>query len=196
MKLCMVSKLSLLLPLLLAFVMFSALAAIPKPDSAKADAPLVKEKMVIPWPSGEVWSGGQVTQKPPTELFFPKGQSGSNWTEMVSTEFHAGRMNVNLPGQARLNFLGTQKASPNATWEIIGKGWKDEVNSEYPYIGIEIKCPDFLTKEPPQYQIWQFIQGHSGFFIVQYSYRGESMPDTRKDAIVAMFSKVRIEKVK
>lgn len=154
-------------------------------DSTKAEVPAIKETLVIDWPEDENWyldnsyTGGQST----IEVYFPEGKGGDAWQEMATIETVYGNTKVNLPGMARMTFLGTQKGCPDATWEILDKGYLDEDNKSA-YILYEIICPEFLSGEPPQIQYWKLVVGETALFNVQYSYRGEKIPKEKKEVIL------------
>lgn len=170
-------------------------------DTTAQQAPDITETQVIEWPEGSEWHLDNTYTSGASEysLFYPKGQGEQNWEEMVTLEVVHGKGNVkvNLPGLARMTFLGTRKGSPNATWDILEKGYSDEAK-QYPHIIYEIDCPDFLSKEPAQVQLWKLTDGKTALFNLQYSFHGEKMPPDKKEEIMTMLKKSHImaEKIK
>ncbi len=164
-----------------------------KPDSAAA-APKISESMVIDWPKEDQWTPDYLyTGKTSRiQLYFPKGQSSSGWNEMFSVETDYGK-NGYVVGFAREVYLGTVKGSSNATWNIIEKG-----NSKhgYPYCLFEVDCPDFLSGEKPQVQLWKMTLGKTGLLTVQYSYRGKEMPEKRKTQILDVLKNAYLQENK
>jgi hypothetical protein len=163
------------------------------PDSAViADQANIVEKLIFDWPKGEKWSAMNAHQGSSSsiQLFVPEGQSTTSWEEMASLEIVYGQKTTNLAGMARMTFLGTQKGSPNATWDIIEKGFSEQ---KHPYILYQINCPDFVTKEPPQVQLWKLTLGKTALFNLQYSYKGKEMPSDRKEKILEMLKKAYIK---
>ncbi len=165
-------------------------------DSTVQQVPDITETQVIEWPEGSDWQLSNTYTAGASEysLYYPKGQGDQNWEEMVTLEIVHGKGNVkmNLPGLARMTYLGTRKGSPNATWSILEKGYSDEAK-EYPHIIYEIDCPDFLSKEPAQVQLWKLTNGKTSLFNLQYSYRGKEMPAEKKEAIMTMLKKSYIK---
>ncbi len=190
--------------LLSALVLFVLSASTPifaetKPateDSTVQETPDITETQVIEWPEGSDWYLANTYAAGPSEylLYYPKGQGEKNWDEMITMEIvHGkGKIQSNLVGLARMTFLGTRKGSPEATWDIIEKGWSDEAK-EYPHVIYEIDCPDFLSKEPAQVQLWKLTNGKTGLFNLQYSYKGKEMPADKKEEIVTMLKKSHIK---
>ena len=168
----------------------------PTVDSTAQQQPDITETQIIEWPDGAGWhlANSYVAGSSDYSLYFPKDQGEENWREMVILEVVHGKGNVktNLPGLARMTYLGTRKGSPNATWEILEKGYSDEAK-EYPHIIYEIDCPDFLSKEPAQVQIWKLTDGKTALFNLQYSYRGKEMPPDKKEEIMTMLKKSHIK---
>lgn len=172
------------------FSIASPTFAINKPatnDSTVQQKPKITETQVIEWPEGAGWklantytSGSSIY-----ELYYPKDQGYDNWQEMVTLEIvqGKGKGGINLPGLARMTYLGTRKGSPNATWDILQKGYSGEAK-DYPFILYEIDCPDFLSKEPAQVQLWKMTEGKTALFNLQYSYRGKEMPGDKKEEIM------------
>jgi hypothetical protein len=165
----------------------------PSSDTAKAAAPVpVKEDLVVAWPAGEKWVIEQGVPKATgrVDLYYPEGQSSMQWTEMMIVEITPGQKRVNVPGMARMVYLGTKRGSPNATWDILTKGNNKD---NLPLIVFEIKCPDFITGDPPQVQLWKMINGQTGLFTLQYSYKGENFPAERRDQILKVLEKSEIK---
>jgi hypothetical protein len=169
-------------------------------DSTAQQAPDITETQVIVWPEGSEWQLANTYTSGVSEysLYYPKGQGEQNWEEMVTLEVMHGKKNIkmNLPGLARMTFLGTQKGSPDATWDILNKGYDDEAK-QYPHIIYEIDCPDFLSKDPAQVQLWKLTSGKTSLFNLQYSYRGKEMPADKKEEILTMLknSHIKAEKI-
>lgn len=170
-------------------------------DSTAQQAPDITETQVIEWPDGSDWQLADTYASGTSEfsLYYPKGQGEKNWEEMVTLEIvhDTKKAGLNLPGLARMTFLGTRKGSPNATWDILEKGYSDEAK-EYPHIIYEIDCPDFLSGEPAQVQLWKLTDAKTALFNLQYSYRGEKMPENKKEEIMTMLKKshIKTEKIK
>jgi hypothetical protein len=161
-------------------------------DSTSAVAPSqIIETLIVDWPKKDKWTKGLDFSEGAnhTELYYPEGQSASGWKEMASVETVIGKTNVNIPGMARMTFLGTERGSPNATWDILKKG-RNERNRHF--IIYEIICPDFLSEEPPQIQLWKMVVGKTALFTLQYGYRGKEMPDERRKQILEMLDKAYI----
>lgn len=156
-------------------------------DSTVRQKPDIKETQIIEWPDGAGWhlANTYASGASTYSLYYPKDQGDDNWQEMVTLEIVQGRgkTGMNLPGLARMTYLGTRKGSPNATWDIIEKGYSNEAK-EYPFIIYEIDCPDFLSKEPAQVQLWKLTDGKTALFNLQYSYRGKEMPPEKKEEIM------------
>lgn len=168
-----------------------------KADSTGVGKATGKEKMVIEWPKSGNWATGEMFAGPPvTQFFYPKGQSAVEWTEMGSVEFDGSENTFDLTGRARLLFLGTQKGSPNATWTILTRGYKDEKNQGFPFVFFRMNCPDFISGEPAQVQYWLLMLGKTGMFTVQYSYKGKDIPADKGNAILQAMKDARIEAVK
>ncbi len=167
-------------------------------DSAAKEQPFTgSEKAIVNWPKAGNWIAGDVIPGPPRiEVFYPKGQSATNWTEMGTVEFDSKNKHIDLFGLARTIFLGTQKGSPNAKWNVLTDGFKDEKNKAYPFIFFRIDCPDFLSGEPGQIQFWLLIQGKSGIFTVQYSYKGTVLPQGKGNEILQIMKDAQIEQEK
>jgi len=162
-----------------------------KPDSTAVPTDIV-ETMVVNWPEKDNWTPGYFHrgEESQTQMYFPEGQSHEGWKEMASIETIPGMTHANIPGLARMTYLGTKKASPNATWDIIKKGNTERGN---PFILYEIVCPDFITKEPPQVQLWKITIGKTGLFNLQYSYKGDDMPAERKEQMLKVLEEAYIK---
>lgn len=165
-------------------------------DSTVQQKPEITETQVIEWPDGAGWklantytSGSSIYK-----LYYPKDQGEEDWKEMVTLEIvqRKGKAGMNLPGLARMTYLGTRKGSPNATWNILDKGYSNEAK-EYPFIIYEIDCPDFLSKEPAQVQLWKLTDAKTALFNLQYSYRGKEMPADKKEEIMNVLKKSYIK---
>ncbi len=195
------AKTTLLFTIVLFVISMSApVSAIDKPapdDSTAQQAPDITETQVIVWPEGSDWqlANTYVSGASEYSLYYPKGQGEQNWEEMVTLEVMHGKKNVkmNLPGLARMTFLGTQKGSPEATWDILEKGYDNDEIKQYPHIIYEIDCPDFLSKEPAQVQLWKLTDGKTALFNLQYSYRGKEMPSDKKAEIMTMLKNAHIK---
>jgi hypothetical protein len=164
--------------------------ATPDPEET-AETLQITESMVIDWPEGENWISDYVytAKSSKMEIFYPAGQTGGDWNEMITVEaLYENKKNI--AGIARQIYLGTVRGSPNATWDILKKGANEQ---ERPFIIFEIICPDFLSGEPPQVQLWKLIIGETGLFTLQYSYRGKEFPAKRKDQMFEVFDKAFIE---
>ena len=154
----------------------------------------IKEKIVVEWPKSGNWVAGDVITGPPrTEVFYPKGQSAADWSEMGTIEYDVQYKASDLGGRARLLFLGTQKGSPNAKWNILTRGFKDEEKKDYQFIFFRIDCPDFTSGEPAQVQFWLLMRGKTGLFTVQYSYKGKEIPEANGNAISQTLKDTHIE---
>jgi hypothetical protein len=164
-------------------------------DTTAQQVPDITETQIIQWPEGSDWQLSNTYTSGASEysLYYPKGQGDQNWEEMVTLEVvHGKNSRTNLPGMARMTYLGTRKGSPNATWDILEKGYSGEAK-EYPHIIYEIDCPDFLSKEPAQVQLWKLTDGKTSLFNLQYSYRGKEMPADKKEEIMTMLKKSYIK---
>jgi len=173
-------------------------AGIEKPKTEVPDSTItaqesnIIETLVFDWPKDEKWLPMDVHKGSAStiQLFVPEGQSTTNWEEMTSLEIVYGRKTTNLAGMARMTYLGTQKGSPNATWDIIEKGFTAQ---KHAYILYQIICPDFITKDPPQVQLWKLTLGKTALFNLQYSYKGKEMPSDRKEKILEFLRKADIK---
>ena len=163
-------------------------------DSTMAKEPKIEESLVIEWPEDGNWYLDQSYAPGPStiQVYFPEGKGGDAWQEMATIETVYGKTGVNLPGMARMTFLGTQKGSPDATWEILEKGYLDETRKTA-FIIYEIICPEFLSGEPPQIQYWKLIGGRTALFNVQYSYRGKDIPKEKKEVILEALKKAHLK---
>jgi len=165
------------------------------PDEQSAsraeETPQIIESLVFEWPDDEKWVEDYHYQGEGTEmqLYFPKGQSSGNWEEMLTQETVYGKSQF-VVGLARQIYLGTVKGSPDATWDIISKGKTD---NNHQFVIFEIICPDFLSGEPPQVQLWKLIRGKTAMFNLQYSYRDKEMPDNRREKILEMLEETYIK---
>jgi len=186
----------LLIGILMIFLISPAVYAADKKEdasnNAKVDPPKITETWVVGFPEKDKWTSDYVHTGTSSrmELFFPEGQSTDNWTEMVTIETAYGKKG-SVAGEARLTYLGTVKGSPNATWDILTKG--KMAGSGRQFIIYEIICPDFLSGEQPQVQIWKMIGGRTGLFVLQYSYRGKELPEKRKKEILEFFEKADLK---
>lgn len=183
MKLCVTVRL----------VFFLTLCALTLAGSAQADlfgskrAALVDttivETIIMEWPSSSEWISDMVHQSGATsiEFFYPQGQTKTNWTEMGTIEVTRLTTQINLMSRARVTFLGTQKASPEATWKILFKGDDDDGHRVLIY---EIICPSFLTGEGPQIQYWKMVLADTKLFTIQYTFKGKEIPEVKKQEIL------------
>lgn len=185
-----------LIILILAFMVSSTAWAIPKPapedTTEQIDISKIIEKIDLEWPKDAGWASGWVHKGEHggyMELFFPEGQSRNGWKEMITIEKVAGKRKPNLPGAARIIFKGTVQSCPDATWKILEKGTEDPAHN---HILFEIRCPKFIADQPPEIQIWKLIVGRTGMFILQYSYRGEEMPQKTKEVMKKVFDSTKI----
>ena len=185
--------------LMLVMIISSLAFAGPKPTPADTTKPYdtskYMETVAIEFPEKGDWTSGYLHRGENDsymELYFPKGSSKESWTEMITIEKVGGKRNPNLPGAARTIFLGTQKGCPDATWKILEKGDKD---LEHQFIVFEITCPKPLARQPPEIQVWKMIVGETGMFIVQYTYRGDEMPDAQRDVIKKAFDSAHIKDI-
>lgn len=163
-------------------------------DTAKSPKPPanITEKLVMDWPKDGKWDGGLAYSGKSTtmELYYPEGQSDASWSEMGSIEIVYNKINANLPGLARSIFLGTQKACPDATWDYI---YKSRQTDDHPTVIYFIKCPAFTSGESAQYQIWRLISGKTALFNIQYSFKGDEIPEAQKEKIIEAIKNARIE---
>lgn len=191
------ANVKLVIAFLFLSIMVSASAwAIPRPDPGDTLPPIdiskIIERVEVEWAEDGDWSSGWLHKGEDggyMEMFFPKGQSKDGWKEMITIEKVAGGRRPNLPGAARIIFRGTERSCPDATWEILHKDKSDPVHQA---ILFEIRCPKFVADQPPEIQIWKLIVGRTGMFIVQYTYRGEEMPDESKDEMKKFFDSTKI----
>ena len=156
----------------------------PKTDTTSETVLQIKEKLSLEWPKEGKWASGYLNNNESgwMELFFPEGQSMSNWKEMATVEIVYKRVNANLAGMARSVFLGTRQGCPDAEWEIIKKNPKD---AKHPYIIFEIRCNKFVNElQPAEVQLWKLIGGKTGLYNLQYSYRGETIPEKKREEIM------------
>lgn len=157
----------------------------------------IKEQVIVNWPKSGNWVAGDMVPGPPRmEVYYPKGQSAVNWTEMGTIEYDPNWKKSDLGGMARVIFLGTQKGSPHAKWSILTKGYRDEQTKSYPFTFFRIECPDFASGEPAQVQLWLLLAGKTGLFTVQYSFKGSEIPDSKGNAIIETMKDAHIEVVK
>ncbi|MEE9442551.1 MAG: hypothetical protein V3V99_07775 [candidate division Zixibacteria bacterium] len=149
------------------------------------------EMLNMNWPEGGQWHSGlkKTYGLSMIEFFYPKDQSQSNWTEMGSTEINPITKEVPIISTARSIFLGTQKASPEATWDILERGTSENGNK---YVLFEIICPEFRTKEDPQIQYWKLIDGKLKSYTVQYSFKGTTIPEDKKKEILDAIKKSKL----
>ncbi len=173
-----------------------AVFATSKPDSdsdttKRVDPSKIVETLKFDWPKDDKWIADYhyTGDRRSMQLYFPEGQTSGGWDEMVTVETAFGKRQF-VVGLARTIYLGTQKGSPNATWDIIIKG-KTERNRQF--VIFEIICPDFLTGERPQVQLWKLIMGRTGTFTLQYSYHAKEMAEERKAEIVTMMEGAYLE---
>ena len=170
--------------------LFAAPAAVPNAypgkDSTAAKTPPAKETLAVDWPKEGKWKAGiATTQDSMTVVYYiPEGQSAQDWTEMGSVEFYPGLLNDNLMARARFIFLGTKQACPDAEWVILNRGNNDQGQRT---IAFRISCPKFLTEQPPEVQIWEIIQGQTGLFTLQYSFRGNDFPVPKREQMLTVF---------
>ncbi|MFH1700833.1 MAG: hypothetical protein ABIE07_09630 [Candidatus Zixiibacteriota bacterium] len=169
---------------IIAFVFNSLSFAIEKPiNQNPVDISKSSENLVMNWPESGEWKSGlkKAYGQSVIEFFYPKGQTQGNWTEMGSIEINPVLKEVPIITTARSIFLGTEKASPKATWDILERG---KTENGYPFIIFEIICPEFRTKEEPQIQYWKIIDGNLNSHTVQYSFRGTTIPEEKKKEIL------------
>jgi hypothetical protein len=175
------------------FVFYPAVLAETKPsdtpEKATSENPedtlQITENWEVAWPEDNEWTSNYVhtTAKSKMEIYYPAGQTPGSWKEMLTVEaLYSPKKNV--IGLARQIYLGTVRGSPDATWDILTKGTTEQ---GYAFVTFEIICPDFLSGEPPQVQLWKLIIGRTGLFTLQYSYHGEKLPPERKEQILAIF---------
>lgn len=163
----------------------------PASQSQTPPAPTVKESIVIDWPEGVKWVSDFVSSrgKGRTELFYPEGQSKTNWTEMVSTEATYGKIPGDLMEIARVILMGTKQGCPDAAMEIIEK---KPTGPGYPSITFVITCPKFTANQPPEIQLWKMFAGKTGLYTVQYTYRGEKLPDDKRIQGMTILTRSRL----
>jgi hypothetical protein len=163
-----------------------------KSDTAKtADMSGAVETWVVDLPEEDKWTSNYVhtTVKSKMDIYYPEGQTPGSWNEMLTVEaLYSPKKNI--AGLARQIYLGTVQGSPDATWDILKKGMDEQ---DHAFIVFIINCPDFLSGEPPQVQLWKLILTSSGLFTLQYSYRGEELPPARKDHILEIFDKAYVD---
>jgi hypothetical protein len=151
----------------------------PASQNQTPQTPVVKESIVIDWPAGVKWVSDFVSSrdKGRTELFYPEGQSKTNWSEMVTTEEAYGKLPGDLMGVARTILMGTKQGCPDAAMEIIEKKLTGPGD---PTIIFVITCPKFTSGQPAEIQLWKMFAGKTGLYSVQYTYRGEKLPDDKR----------------
>ncbi len=178
--------LTLVMTIVLGLGSFSyAKNAIPVVDSTKVEEPIdFTESVKMEWPDNVKWvlEDTYTGNRTIMELYYPKGESSSNWSQMGSIEIAIGKIEGNVGGRARLIFLGTEQGSPGATWDIIKMDYNKEL--DFKWVVFEINCPEFLNGDGPQVQLWKIMSGKTGTFIVQYSYKGKEMPGLLKDQMI------------
>lgn len=186
-----------------AFLGSTAIAIKKKPESTDTpdtvgmvDTENIIESLAVAWPPEDKWYSESVHYGESTEmeLFYPKGQSSDGWQEMATIEIvHGQPRKANLPGTARMTYLGTRRGCPNATWDILKQG---ENERDQRFIIYEIICPEFTSGEPPQIQYWKLIAGKTNLFNLQYSYRGTEIPAKRRVQILDVLDQayIKVEK--
>lgn len=189
----------LLIGILMVFIISSAAYSTSKkatpsddPDTASVvDPSKITETLIVDWPEGDKWIPGYLHKGNATrmQLYFPEGQSSESWWEMASIETVYGKTG-GVVGLARQIYLGTVRGSSNATWDILKKG---NTENGRPFTTIEIICPDFLSGEPAQVQIWKLIMGKTGLYTLQYSFKGKEMPAERKEQILESMHKAYLK---
>lgn len=192
-------KTGLTMALVMALMLMVGVAAsedkpVQQPAAPQGQTPqmsAVKESIVINWPADVKWISDYVSSrdKGRTELFYPEGQSKMNWTEMVSTEEAYGKLPMDLTEVARVILMGTQQGCPDAAMEIIEK---KPTGPGYPTITFVITCAKFTAKQPPEVQIWKMFAGKTGLYSVQYTYRGEKMPDDKRVQALTILQRSRL----
>lgn len=152
--------------------------------------PTVKETLVINWPEGVKWFSDFVStrDKGRSELFYPEGQSKTNWTEMISTEATYGNV-PDLMAMARTILMGTQQGCPDAAMEILEKS---PAAAGTPTLIFELRCPKFSTDQPAEIQLWKLYTGKSGLYALQYTYRGETVPADKRDQAMSILHKSKL----
>lgn len=153
----------------------------------------IEETVIIDFPEKGEWKSDYLLQGENDsymELYFPKGQSSGNWLEMITIEKVGGKRRPNLAGSARIIFLGTRQGCPEAEWKILERGKEDPL---HPYIVFEIRCPKYPANKPPEIQIWKLIVGQTGMFTVQYTYKGEEIPERNREEIKKSFDSAYIK---
>lgn len=172
----------------LILVFLSAIAtAVPRPTKEPLDTTdysNITENLVFNFPEDDNFKLGFKHEDSIrwVNIYYPKGQSTYKWQEMIWHEYLVQTaQRINLPGTARKKYLQARKSCPDATWNILSKSGKD---SDYPFIIFEIKCPKYVVDEPADIQLWKIIGGKTGLFVVEWSYRGDEIPDDRKEEIL------------
>lgn len=181
-------KVTALFSLMLMMLLFFSVANAKIKESEKpadtADYSMIVETVIVTWPEEDNFKLGFNYDDSVRwiRIFYPQGQSSYKWQEMGWVEFlKAESRQVNLPGTARERFLDARKMCPKATWDIIERSGKD---ADYPYIIFQIKCPEYSVGDPADIQVWKLMAGKTGMFVVEWSYRGEKIPDDRKEEIL------------
>lgn len=161
------------------------------PQGQTPQAPSVKESIVIDWPAGVKWISDYISSRPQgrTEIFYPEGQSKTNWTEMVSTEEAYGKLPMDLTEVARIILMGTKQGCPDAVMEILEK---KPTGPGYPTITFTVTCANFTSKQPAEVQIWKMFAGKTGLYSVQYTYRGEKLPDDKRIQALSILQRSRL----
>lgn len=159
-----------------------------KPPTAAGQAPApptATETIVITWPTDVKWVSDYVSSraKGRSELFYPEGQSRTNWTEMVSTEAAYGRIPGDLTEVARIILMGTKQGCPDAMMEIIEK---KPTGPGPATLTFELRCPKYLAEQPAEVQLWKMFTGKTGLYTLQYTYRGDKIPDDKRAQIITM----------
>lgn len=164
-----------------------------KPATEKNQAPqtpIVKETITINWPTEVKWFSDYVStrEKGRTELFYPEGQSKTNWTEMVSTEATYSKV-PDLTEMARIILMGTKQGCPDAVMEILEKS---PAGAGSPTLIFELRCPTFLAKQPAEVQLWKLFAGQSGLYTLQYTWRGETLPAEKRTEALTLLKKSKL----
>lgn len=172
-----------------------AIAAKKNDDQGQKDISKSTETLDMNWPKNGQWKSGmkQTFGQTTIEFFYPKDQSKNNWSESGSIEIRPTSKEVPIVSTARNVFLGTQKASPKATWDILEQGKFEDGNK---YIIIEIICPEYRTKDEPQIQYWKVIEGRVMTYFIQYSHKGTTISDEKKVEILGAIKNAKLIKAK
>ena len=69
-------------------------------------------------------------------------------------------------------------------------------SGQAPSLLFEIDCPKFTVNQPPEFQYWRLFGGKTAMFVVQYSYRGETISDEKRAEILDILKKAYLKQEK